>query len=63
MTLAQSLGKTVVAEGIENADQATLLRLAGCQIGQGYHFGKSLRTAEMSARIGRLMQAQERAVG
>ncbi len=63
MTLAQSLGKTVVAEGIENADQATLLRLAGCQIGQGYHFGKSLRTAEMSARVGRIAQERARAAG
>jgi len=63
MTLAQSLGKTVVAEGIENADQATLLRLAGCQIGQGYHFGKSLRAAEMSARAARLSQERERATG
>ncbi len=63
MTLAQSLGKQVVAEGIENADQATLLRLAGCQIGQGYFFGKSLRSAEMSARVGRLEQERQRAAG
>ncbi len=63
MTLAQSLGKTVVAEGIENADQATLLRLAGCHIGQGYLFGKSLRNAEMSARVARIEQERERAFG
>ncbi len=63
MTLAQSLDKLVVAEGIENADQATLLRLAGCQIGQGYLYGKSLRSAEMSARVGRVENERRRAVG
>ena len=60
MTLAQSLGKTVVAEGIENADQATMLQHAGCHIGQGYYFGKSLRSSEMSARVGRFSQERQR---
>ena len=63
MTLAQSLGKTVVAEGIENAEQATLLRVAGCHIGQGYLYGKSLRAAEMSARASRSANEQFRAAG
>ncbi|HUV32511.1 MAG TPA: EAL domain-containing protein, partial [Devosiaceae bacterium] len=40
LTLADSLRKTVVAEGIETADQAWVLRLAGCQLGQGFHFGR-----------------------
>ena len=61
MTLADSLGKVVVAEGIETTDQATLLRLVGCQIGQGYLFGKSLRSAEASARVGRIENERQRA--
>lgn len=38
--LAESLNKSVVAEGIETQDQAWLLRLAGCRLGQGYFFGR-----------------------
>lgn len=53
MTLAESLHKTVVAEGIENADQAWLLRLAGCHIGQGYHFGRPFGAAEIGQRLHR----------
>jgi predicted signal transduction protein with EAL and GGDEF domain len=40
LMLAESLDKSVVAEGIETQDQAWLLRLAGCKIGQGYFFGR-----------------------
>ncbi|WP_127143303.1 EAL domain-containing protein [Pelagibacterium montanilacus] len=39
LMLAESLGKTVIAEGIETEDQAWMLGLAGCGMGQGYHFG------------------------
>jgi EAL domain-containing protein (putative c-di-GMP-specific phosphodiesterase class I) len=52
MTLAESLKKTVVAEGIETADQAWMLRLVGCQLGQGYHFGRPLTATEMRERLG-----------
>jgi EAL domain-containing protein (putative c-di-GMP-specific phosphodiesterase class I) len=31
---------TVVAEGVENADQAFALRALGCEYGQGFHFGR-----------------------
>jgi EAL domain-containing protein (putative c-di-GMP-specific phosphodiesterase class I) len=40
LMLSESLGKQVVAEGIENQDQAWLLRLAGCKTGQGYFFSR-----------------------
>ena len=36
--LAHSLGMTVVAEGIEDADTAALLTEIRCDIGQGFHF-------------------------
>ena len=48
MTLSEALGKGVVAEGIETADQAWMLRLMGCRIGQGYHFGRARSGAEMA---------------
>ena len=51
MTLSESLGKRVVAEGIENADQAWMLRLAGCHIGQGYYFGRPMAGSDIVARM------------
>jgi diguanylate cyclase (GGDEF)-like protein len=49
MTLSETLNKVVVAEGIETADQAWMLRMMGCRIGQGYHFSRPLGAAEMVA--------------
>ena len=42
MLLGQSLGKQIVAEGIETASQFVQLRDLGCTIGQGYHLGRPL---------------------
>ncbi|WP_236037257.1 phosphodiesterase [Marinomonas vulgaris] len=38
--LAESLNMKVIAEGIETKEQATLLTSLGCEILQGYYFGK-----------------------
>ncbi len=40
LSLAQTLGVEVIAEGIETADQRTALLLMGCTQGQGFLFGK-----------------------
>jgi diguanylate cyclase (GGDEF)-like protein/PAS domain S-box-containing protein len=40
ISLAHSLGHKVVAEGVETAEQARLLRLLRCDEMQGFHFGK-----------------------
>jgi len=40
--LAQALGLRVVAEGVENAEVETLLREAGCDAGQGFHYGRAM---------------------
>ena len=37
--LGAALDLTVVAEGIESADQIAALRAFGCEYGQGFHFG------------------------
>lgn len=42
ISLGRSLGLTTVAEGIENAETAALLRELGCEQGQGYHFGRPM---------------------
>ncbi len=38
--LSRALGAETLAEGVETADQATLLRAAGCDSVQGYHYGR-----------------------
>jgi diguanylate cyclase (GGDEF)-like protein len=38
--LAHTLGMTVTAEGVENADQASRLAALGCDLAQGWHFGR-----------------------
>lgn len=38
--LSRALGVNTIAEGVENENQATLLRAAGCDVVQGYLFGK-----------------------
>ena len=40
IALGKSLGLKVLAEGIEQPEQADFLRGLGCNYGQGYHFGR-----------------------
>jgi len=40
--MAKSLGAFVVAEGVENENIANILQQYGCEIAQGYHFGKPM---------------------
>ena len=47
MMLSEALNKVVIAEGIETADQAWMLKMMGCKVGQGYHFGRPKTAAEM----------------
>ncbi|CAE6909047.1 hypothetical protein R69608_03414 [Paraburkholderia nemoris] len=49
ISMAQSLGLSVTAEGIETSEQATLLREWSCQTGQGYLFSRPLPAEEFTA--------------
>jgi diguanylate cyclase (GGDEF)-like protein len=45
--LGNSLGKAIIAEGIETPEQLKLLREMGCRAGQGFHLSRPL-TAELA---------------
>ena len=49
--LANGLGMKTVAEGIEEPEHQSLLKLAGCTIGQGYLFAKPMPHEDMLAFI------------
>lgn len=46
VALAQSLGLSVIAEGVETAEQRDFLSSQGCHAYQGYFFGQPLTLAD-----------------
>lgn len=51
MALAEGLDIRTIAEGIETPEQATMLRLSGCNDGQGYLFAKPIEGSAVVAMI------------
>ena len=47
ITLAKRLNLQVVAEGVETPEQVVYLRLAGCDVGQGYHFSRPMQAEQV----------------
>ena len=58
LMLGRSLGKKVIAEGIETAEQLSTLKDIGVSVGQGYLLSRPLRPAQVLALFDRaLVQA------
>jgi len=53
IALAHELGKEVVAEGVETANDAAYLRSIGCEYGQGFYFGEPMSPKD----VGNLLAA------
>jgi diguanylate cyclase (GGDEF)-like protein/PAS domain S-box-containing protein len=60
LAMAEGLGKRVIAEGIETEEQVRMLRLLGCQQGQGFLFGKAIPADGLRALIGESLDAEGR---
>ncbi len=52
ITLAHALHLTVIAEGAEQIEEVAHLRKLGCDLAQGYYFGRPMSAAEIEARLG-----------
>nr|WP_247712117.1 EAL domain-containing protein [Qipengyuania qiaonensis] len=53
VAMAESLNMTTTAEGVENADEAALIRRLGCTKIQGYHFGRPMPLEDVRRILGR----------
>ena len=51
VSLSKSLGYSIVAEGISEEEQLTLLQKMDCDYGQGYYIGKPQTLAEITQQI------------
>ncbi|SDF75981.1 diguanylate cyclase (GGDEF) domain-containing protein [Blastococcus aurantiacus] len=59
--LGHNLGLTVVAEGVEGGEHVVALRALGCDVAQGYHYGRPMAAGPMSevlSRMGTIHQGQ-----
>ncbi len=53
VAMADSLGMTTTAEGVENDDEADLIRRLGCNKIQGFHFGRPMPAEDAVKIFGR----------
>ncbi len=63
LAVAKSLGKSVIAEGIETESQYQMLEALGCDMGQGYLISKPLEAAALVAWAENLATFVPQAVG
>ena len=62
VSLARELGMRVVAEGIETEDLSDRLRDVGCDMGQGWYFGRPMRADAIMRWIDPMTQRTDKAV-
>jgi EAL domain-containing protein (putative c-di-GMP-specific phosphodiesterase class I) len=51
VVMSKALGATTIAEGVETAEQADLLRHKGCKEIQGYLYGRPMPAADFAAML------------
>lgn len=49
--LGQSLGLATVAEGVETLEQAQMLRWLGCEMAQGWYYGKAIPAEDLADTV------------
>ncbi|WP_375290698.1 putative bifunctional diguanylate cyclase/phosphodiesterase [Qipengyuania sp.] len=54
VAMAESLNMSTTAEGVENADEAAMIRRMGCNKIQGFHFGRPMPAEEARTLICRV---------
>ncbi len=60
VALAHELGKEVVAEGVETANDAAYLRSIGCEYGQGFYFGEPMSAKDVGNLLAALASHRKR---
>lgn len=60
--LGQSLGLTTVAEGVETSDTTDMLLWLGCELGQGWLYGKPIPAGELTPAISKWQPVVPRAL-
>ena len=63
VSLGNSLGKSVIAEGIESAAQLEQLRAIGCSAGQGYHLSRPLAAERIDRLLDRMVASAHASPG
>ncbi|MCM3757734.1 EAL domain-containing protein [Sporosarcina aquimarina] len=61
VTMADTAGMNVIAEGIENAQQADIVRQLGCREGQGYFYSRPIPAAEICELLEKFTKSSKNA--
>ncbi|MEO6013507.1 MAG: EAL domain-containing protein [Devosia sp.] len=51
IAISKALNKTVIAEGVEDQQQATMLDALGCHLAQGYFYGRPVSAEDFARRF------------